>query len=195
MQTRDGRQPLRVQHAADIVVSTTLPPAREEPQPGPPRRTLAVALVAGLVLVIVVTLVLIWVTGGDDDVVARAPSPPAAQGPQQPAALTMSVQAPETVVAGEPAEFVVTWSDGSGVLAGSTEEWGDDVGASSVREGRCEASAPAEPAAAGEFAVSHTWAEPGTYPVVLGVTTTTCSGGEAAVREDASTTVTVTVLP
>ena len=194
MQTRDGRQSLRVQHAADIVVTTTPPPAPEDPAPGAPRRTLAIALVAGLVLVLVLTLVLIWVTGGDDDVTARAPSPPAAQEPQQPPALSVSVRAPETVVAGQPAEFVVTWSDGSGVLAGSTEDWGDDVGASSVREGRCEASAPAEPAGAGEFAVSHTWAEPGTYAVVLGVTTTTCSGG-ATVREDASATVDVTVLP
>lgn len=192
MQTRNGRQQLRVERA-DIVVTTTSPPALDGPPPVAPRRPLALALVGGLVLALVATLALIWVTGGDGEVVATPPAQSPAQGPVVPAPLTVAAEGPETVVAGQPARFVVTWADGSGEFVGSTEDWGD-IGVSSVREGRCDPSAPAEPAASGEYAVSHTWSEPGTYSVVLGVTTTTCTAG-ASVREESTASMKVTVQP
>ena len=84
------------------------------------------------------------------------------------------------------------WSDGEGVFSGSTEEWGDGIGASSLAQDRCTGVATDQPAA-GNYSVTHTWSEAGTYQVVLGVASYTCQAG-AAVPEEASKTVTVEVV-
>ena len=195
MRTRDGHE---LQVTRDDLVVVTTPDRSEESPPAPPRRLLAVGLVGGLFLALLTTLVLVWVAAGDDEVVAKPPAQPAAnEPPAQPAgplALTVTADAPPQIVAGSPAKFVVSWADGSGVFSGSSEDWGDGVGTSSVSQGRCSASAAQEKAVSGSFDVRHTWAEPGTYTVVLGVTTSTCSAGTATM-EDAAATLTVQVVP
>jgi len=197
MRTRDGHQ-LQVTHGDDLAIVTS-PAQPEASSPAPPRRLLAAGLIGGLVLALLATLLLVWATAGDDEVFAKPPAQPAADQPaaQQPAtpeALTVTAEAPQQIVAGSPAKFVVDWADGSGVFSGSSEDWGDGVGTSSVSQGRCPASATQEKAASGSFGVKHTWADPGTYTVVLGVTTSTCSSG-AATMEDAAATLTVQVVP
>jgi hypothetical protein len=159
--------------------------------PQPPRRGLAVLLVAGLVLVVGLTLALaIWI-GGDSDVEATPAAGAAAPAPTE---LGMSVDPLDTVVAGEPATLTVRWADNDGVFGGTSEEWGDGVGTSSLSESRCEdVAVPAGPAA-GTYDLTHTWSEPGTYAVVLGVTTYTCVDGSAT-EEQVTTPVTVEVLP
>jgi hypothetical protein len=157
--------------------------------PAAPRRWLAVALGAGLALVLVVTLALMW--AADDDTVVGEPAAPAA--PAAPAPLTVEAIAPATVVAGQPATFSLDWADGAGIFAGTTEEWGDDVGASSVKEGQCLATDPAAPPDSGTASMTHTWTTPGSYQVRLAATTYTCQGG-APTLEEASTTLTVEVV-
>ena len=163
----------------------------DEPVVGPaaPRRWLAVALGAGLALALVVTLALMW--AADDDTVVGEPAAPAA--PAVPDPLTVRATAPAVVVAGQPATFRLDWADGSGIFAGTSEEWGDDVGASSVKEGRCLASDPAPPAVSGTASMAHTWTAPGTYQVRLAATTYVCKGGAPSLEEQ-STTLTVEVL-
>jgi hypothetical protein len=68
------------------------------------------------------------------------------------------------------------------------------VATSSRKQGGCEPGAPAPEPAAGSYAARHTWSEPGTYTVVIGVATYACQDG-TAVEEDASETLTVEVLP
>jgi hypothetical protein len=131
-------------------------------------------------------------TRGDDDAV-QVSTPPAAE-PVVPAVLSLDVAAPATVVAGQAATFEVTWQDGAGTFMGSTEEWGDDVGTSSLKQGRCDAATTTTDAPAnGTFSTVHTWLEPGTYTVKLGVSSYTCQGGQAVV-EEAAKTLTVEVV-
>jgi hypothetical protein len=148
---------------------------------------------AGLVVALVVGALLV-LRGGESDVRTSTPDPPAAQAPAGPAELTVHVETPTGVVAGEKSVFVVHYDDGEGVFSGSTEEWGDGVGTSSLAQQPCGPSAVTSKAATGSFRTAHTWAEPGSYQVALGVTTYTCVDG-SPVTEDASTTVTVEVAP
>ncbi len=98
---------------------------------------------------------------------------------------------PTGVVAGTPATVVVRYADGAGTFSGSTEEWGDGVGTSSLTEGRC-GTARTGAAAEGTYRAQHTWSEPGTYAVKVAVSSYTCQAGEP-VAEQASRTVTVVV--
>jgi hypothetical protein len=196
MKTRDGR--VRTGHP-ELVGAGTSSGEQGTPtsaaQPPPPRRGPVVVLVVALAAALVATVLLAVLGGGDDDV-ATSPDPargPAAQ-PQGPAALGLTVEAPESVVAGQPATFVVRWADGSGVFSGSSEDWGDGVGTSSLQQERCGPTAPAPDPAAGSYRAEHSWSEPGTYTVVIGVATYACENGSAVV-EDASKTLTVEVLP
>jgi hypothetical protein len=197
METREGRD-LEVRRGPEVVVGTGTS-AGEHPVDGPPpvrpRRRLVVGLVALLALVLAVTVVLVLVLGGDDEpeVTTRTP---AAADPGGPAPLGLTVEVPDEVVADQPAELVVRWTDGEGVFSGSTEEWGDGVGTSSLAQDSCAASATAaqDRPSAGRYTASHTWAEPGTYRVTIGVASYLCESGTAT-QEDAQTTVSVEVLP
>lgn len=189
METREG-QGLEVRSGPELVVSPSgTGPGADGPQPGAPRRRLLVALVTVLALALAGTLALVLVLGGDEEPVkAKAPS---AGAPGAPAGLGMTVQLPDEVVAGAPADIVVRWTDGEGVFSGTTEDWGDDIGTSSLAQDQCTGAATAKKSS-GDYTVTHTWAEPGTYDVLLGVTTYVCQDG-SAVQEDVSKTVTVTV--
>ena len=101
---------------------------------------------------------------------------------------------PRRSQAGQPAELVVHYQDGKGTFSGSTEDWGDGVGTSSLAQGRCTAAGPPADPTNGSYRATHTWAEPGSYTVSIGVSSYTCVDG-AAVEEQASTTVTVVVSP
>jgi hypothetical protein len=96
-----------------------------------------------------------------------------------PSALAMSVQAPEKVTAGRPAQFVVSYTDGRGIFSGSIEDWGD-VGVGSARRAACSSTTPAAGALQASFVATHRWAKAGSYPVSISVTTYTCSNGQAA---------------
>ena len=94
---------------------------------------------------------------------------------------------------GEPATITVTYTDGSGIFSGTSEEWGDGVGTSSLQEGRCTAAAEPAGSLSDSYQVTHRWTEPGTYSLVLGVNTYTCRG-TTAVQEKATTMLIVKVL-
>jgi hypothetical protein len=105
----------------------------------------------------------------------------------------VTVDAPASATVGESAEFRVSYTDGSGIFSGTVEEWGDDVGTSSLQQGQCTAASPAAGKLADTYRVSHTWTEPGTYTVVLGVHSYTCRG-TSAVLETTQQSVTLQVL-
>lgn len=192
METREGHG-LEVRRGPDVVV-TTAPGTSADPDgppPAPPRRRLVIGLAALLALALVAVLVLVLALGGDDEPVKA--SPPPAAGPAEPADLGMTVELPETVVAGESAEIVVRWTDGEGVFSGTSEDWGDGVGTSSLAQDQCTGVAT-DRRSADSYQLTHAWSEPGSYQVVLGVTTYTCTDG-SAVQEDVSKTVTVQVQP
>jgi hypothetical protein len=186
----------RVDDAPVVVIPS--PPGSDLPvvlgsTPEPPAtswRRLAVALVA--VLVLLVATVGGWLLLRDDGGTASTRTPAAnADGPAVPAPLRIQVDAPAQVVAGSPATFVVHYTDGAGTFAGSTEDWGDAVGAGSVALGQCAAATPASPAA-GTFNADHTWKTPGTYQVTLSAASYTCVGG-SAVPEQVTQTLQVVV--
>ena len=104
------------------------------------------------------------ISGSDDDSVAQPAAQQPADVPAPPAALAVTVDGPASVAVGEPVDFTVTYTDGSGIFSGTSEEWGDGVGTSSLQRGSA-APPPAEPAGslADTYQVSHTWTEPGTY--------------------------------
>ena len=189
METREG-QDVEVRRGPDIVVTTTTAadPAPDGPPPAPPRRRLLVALVAVLTLATLVSVALVLVLGGDDKPVET--TAPAAV-PDSPAELGMTVELPETVVAGQTAQIVVRWTDGEGVFSGTSEDWGDGVGTSSLAQDQCTGAATTTKSA-DSYTVKHAWSEPGTYQVVLGVTTYVCTDG-SPVQEDVSKTVSVQV--
>lgn len=178
-----------VSAVADRPVVLGGPPERGGSRPRGRRRVLVLGLVAGLALVVAVAA---WVAGRGDGEVATTPAPGAE--PTGPAPLTLQVEVVAPVVAGRPATVLVRYDDGDGIFSGATEEWGDGVGAGSVKQGRCEAAGAPQPAqpAAGSYQATHVWTEPGSYPVKVAVTTYTCVDG-AAVREEAVRTLTVVV--
>ena len=154
--------------------------------------------------VVAASLGALWVTGGDSGEPAVQTVPDGRSGPNggaqtagagsvAPPPLTVTVTAPPRVVAGERAEFTLRWSDGEGIFSGTSEDWGDGVGVSSLAQQACDL-APAAGRAGGEVTVRHTFTAPGPYTLVLGVSTYTCSGAEA-VTETATETVQVDVLP
>lgn len=154
--------------------------------------------------VVAVSLAALWLTRGDSGEPAVQTVPDGRYGPNggaqsagagsvAPAPLTVTVTAPPQVVAGERAEFTLRWSDGEGFFSGTSEDWGDGVGASSLAQEACDL-APAAGPAGGEVTVRHTFTAPGPYALVLGVSTYTCSGPEP-VTETATETVQVDVLP
>jgi hypothetical protein len=147
--------------------------------------------VAAVVVLLLVGLGAVWLLRGGDDDVATTPAP-GANKPAVPAALTVQVDPPTGAVAGQPATLVVHYSDGAGVYSGSTEDWGDGVGAGSGKQGQCDPTAAAAGPASGSYEATHTWSAPGTYTVAIEVTSYTCKGG-TAVEEHASTTVQVDV--
>jgi hypothetical protein len=118
-----------------------------------------------------------WATRGGDQVVVR----PAVQAPAPvvaPAGLAVTVAAPATVVAGQAARFVVSYSDGSGIFGGNVEDWGE-VGVGSMKQRACSASTPVAAPVQGSYVAVHKWRTAGSYPVSFAVTTYTCSNGHA----------------
>jgi len=150
-------------------------------------------LTAGVVLAVGAALAVALAGGGDPVVVAKS-DPPAAGRPAGLQSLGLVVDAPASVAAGEPARFTVSFTDGAGIFSGSSEDWGDELATSSRKQGRCGPGAAASPPAAGTYTLRHTWSEPGTYSVVIGVATYTCADG-SAVAEEAARTLTVEVRP
>jgi hypothetical protein len=169
------------------------------PVSAPPRRrrSLLVALSGGLVLVAlgVLPLGVVGLVRGTDDPVGTAsdaaPAAAAVAAPA-PAALSVRVAAPGPAVAGQPVRLAVTYADGRGIFSGSTEDWGDGVGASSLAEDRCSPTAAAPGQVTGSYRATHTFARPGHYTVRIAVSSYTCDGTEP-VEEQATTTVTVEV--
>jgi hypothetical protein len=149
------------------------------------------ALAAALVILLAVAAATAWLLlrGGDDDV-AATPAPGAAAD-AGPAPLSLAVQVPERVVAGTPVTVTVTYEDGAGTYAGSQEDWGDGVGTGSLKQGPCGSVDSGAPLT-GSYQATHTWTEPGSYPLTVAVTSYTCENG-VAVEEQASRTVTVDV--
>ena len=102
------------------------------PPPAPPRRRLVVGLVAMLALALAAVLVLVLVLGGDDDPVqAKAPAAPDLAVP---AALGMTVELPDTVVAGQDRADRGPLDRWRGRLQRASEDWGDGVGTSSLAQ-------------------------------------------------------------
>ena len=191
----DTRDHVEVQTSEpDVVVSSPLPPAPPVP-PEPPRgaRVLLAVIAVLILLATAVGIAVAAIVSGDDDSVAQPQTQQPADVPAPPAALSVTADGPASVAVGELATITVTYTDGSGIFSGTSEEWGDGVGTSSLQEGRC--SAPAEPAGSlsDSYQVKHKWTDPGTYSLVLGVNTYTCRG-TTAVQEKATTMLIVKVL-
>lgn len=187
---------LEVRLGQDLVVVPSTggsDPGSGDDAPTPPRRGLAVALVVVLLAGLLATLGLLWFAGRDDVETAGATGQGGGLGGSiaAPKGLQVEVAAPDGVVAGRPATFVVRWRDDRGTFSGASEEWGDGVGVSSVQQERCPPSVATGPGD-GVVRVQHTWSEPGTYTVVLGVNTYVCAGGSAQV-ESATQTLRVVV--
>jgi hypothetical protein len=199
----DTRDHVDVQRSEpDIVVSSSVPP-RPPGQPmlldSPRGARLPLAIITILVLFITAVGIAIAavVAGNDDSIAGDSVAEPQVQlpaaVPAPPAALSVTADGPASVTVGEQATITGTYSDGSGIFSGTSEEWGDGVGASSVREGRCSATAEVPGALSDSYQMTHRWTEPGTYSLVLGVHTYTCSG-TTAVQEKATTLLIVKVL-
>lgn len=192
----DTRDQVEVRSSApDIVVSSSLPPAPPMALEAPrdARRPLAIIAVLVLLASAVGIAVAAVVSGNDEDAVAKPESQQPADLPAPPAALAVTADGPASVTVGERATITVTYTDGSGIFSGTSEEWGDGVGTSSVQEGRCTAPAEAARSLSGSYQVNHRWTEPGTYSLVLGVNTYTCRG-TTSVQEKATTMLIVKVL-
>ena len=169
----------------DVVVSTAMP-AQPTADRGSSRwswwsrrRLFAVAaLLAG------VAAAAAMATGGDQPLVAEPASRPTA-GAAGPGPLRLTVHAPTRAVAGQEVVIEVSYAAGDGRFSGSTEDWGDGLGTSSVRVARCDSVPTAPTPLAGSYRLAHTWAEPGTYTVELGATSATCTPA-GAVEQQAS---------
>ena len=160
----------------DVVVSTAMP-AQPTAGRGSSRwswssgRVLAVAaLLAGVAAAVIAAMA----TGGEQPLVAEPASRPTA-GAAGPGPLRLTVHAPTRAVAGQEVVIEVTYTAGDGRFSGSTEDWGDGLGTSSVRVARCDSVPTAPTPLAGSYRLAHTWAEPGTYTVELGATSATCT--------------------
>jgi hypothetical protein len=159
------------------------------------RRLLLLALSVGLALVSLAALAVGFGPGrGTDHPVTASDGTPAAAtvAAPRPAAIRVSVAAPRQAVAGQPLRLVVTYADGRGIFSGSTEDWGDGVGVSSLAEDRCSARTGSPGPITGTYRATHTFSKPGSYPVRIAVSSYTCEGA-APVEEEATTTVTVEV--
>lgn len=195
MQTRHGHG-IEVRHGPELEVTPPGPdgvPEAAGGHPGGGRSVRRPVLLAGLLAatVAVVTVGLLLWSGGEQDVVAPPPAGPAAKA-AGPAPLGMTVDVPQRVTAGEATTLTVGWTDGEGTFSGTTEEWGDGVGTSSLGLARCDAGTTAADASGGTYELTHTWSEPGTYKVVVGVATYTCDAGTPS-EEQVSRTLTVEV--
>lgn len=172
-------------------------PAPEAPAPpGSPRpssRLLLWLVVAAVALAAVTAAAVAGLRSGDEDAVAQPVGEQPAQLPAAPAALQVSADAPSSATVGDPVTITVTYSDGSGIFSGTSEDWGDGVGTSSQREGLCTAADAAPGALSDTYRLVHTWTEPGTYAVTIGVHSYSCQG-TAAVQEQATTVLNVQVL-
>ncbi len=194
MDTQDARarvaddRPVVIHHDD---VPMRVPAPRDHPEaprrPGPGlRRAVLAGIAAGVLLA--AALGGWWATRGDDPV---RTAPAQSAGPVVPEPLGLDVTAPTDAIAGQPATLVVRYADGAGTFSGSTEDWGDEVATSSLTEGRCAVGAADGPAS-GTYRATHTWSEPGSYPVKVAVSSYTCDTG-TPVEQHASTTVTVVV--
>jgi hypothetical protein len=161
----------------------------------PPARTMLPAWRIGLSVLIVAVAVgsgLWWMAGGGRQVAAL----PAAQAPAAapvvvPPVLAVHVRAPAKVVAGRPARFVVSYTDGEGIFSGGVEDWGD-TGVGSVSLAACDASPPVAAALHASYVATHTWSKAASYPVSFAVTTYTCHNGHPS-EETRSARLTVVV--
>ena len=180
----------------DIVVlnSTSPPPAAPTSPPGrSSSRRRAAMIIAALVAVAGIALVVAALLDGDEQAVATPVAQVPADAPGAPEPLVVRAEGPASATVGEPVEFRVTYSDGSGTFSGTSEDWGDGVGTSSLREGQCTAADVAPDALSDSYRLSHTWTEPGTYTVTLGVHSYACKG-TTAVQDQATQTLTLQVL-
>jgi hypothetical protein len=171
------------------VLLTSPPPAAAAPHRSRLRRAVHLGLALGLVAAVAGGG---WLARGDNGTDVTTDRVPAAAGPAVVQPLTVQVEPPAAAQAGQPVELVVHYADGKGVFSGSTEDWGDGVGTSSLAQGRCPAAGPPADPTNGSYRATHIWAEPGSYPVSIGVSSYTCVDG-TPVEEQASTTVTVVV--
>lgn len=151
-------------------------------------------LIAALLVLAVAAAVLAFLVSGDDNVATE----PATQSQPKAAGATagrplITIESPATVVAGQPATFTVNYELMDAKFSGSIEEWGDGVGVGSAKQERCESSAQTAGPSSGRYSASHTWTRPGTYEVVLGVQTYSCSGTESRDAK-ATRTLSVTVV-
>jgi hypothetical protein len=179
----------------DVVVSSPLPPAPPMVLEEPRGARLPLAIIGVLILLAsaVGIAVAAVVSGSDDDSVAQPQSQQPADVPPAPAALSVTADGPASVAVGERATITVTYTDGSGIFSGTSEEWGDGVGTSSLQQARCSAAAAPAESLSGSYQVKHAWTEPGTYSLVLGVNTYTCRG-TSTVQEQKTTMLIVKVL-
>jgi hypothetical protein len=181
----------------DIIVissrpSLSGPPVATVTTRGPrwPRHVIALVIAA---VVLGVGALAISRLGSGHDVAQPAAGKPAAVKPAAvPAALALSVVAPVNVVAGKAVQIPVTYTDGSGVFSGTSEDWGDGVGTSSLKQSACFATPVAAPALHSTYMLRHTWAKPGTYPLTLEVVSYSCRGTTLA-EERVTKTIMVTV--
>ena len=205
MDTKDSRGPqleripeiVLTPAPADPVAHRPVVHTRQAPLPAPApsrfrlRRAVELGVALGLVVAVAAGGWLALRGDDGDDVVATDRGAPAAE-PAGPAPLSLEVDVPAVVRAGTAAQLTVRYEDGDGIFSGSSEDWGDGVGTSSVAQGRCPAAGtPAEPAS-GSYHAAHTWSEPGSYTVTVGVSSYTCVDG-APVEEQATRTVRVEV--
>jgi hypothetical protein len=143
-----------------------------------------------LALVAVVTAVLL---SGDDDVTTQPKSNTRSTAGAKAADPRITIEAPASVIAGQAAGFTVNYEVATGRFSGSIEEWGDGIGGASASQERCETTEQTTGPSSGRYPVTHTWADPGTYDVVLGVNTYSCTGSQS--REfKATRTLSVTVV-
>jgi hypothetical protein len=160
----------------------------------PPGRSTRLAWLLGLgVLLLALIGAGAWLARdtGDDVVVRPAAEAPAVAKAAVASALAISVRAPAKVTVGQPARFVVSYTDGQGIFSGSIEDWGD-VGVGSAKRAACGATTPAAGALQDSYVAAHRWAVAGSYPVSISVTTYTCSSGQAT-EETQKTQLTVVV--
>ena len=192
MAVRDRRRAVGTETSSGLEPPTIVFDDSPAPQAHPIRRLGVVALLAVLALAAVLVVGTgWWLTRGDDQIAVR----PAAAAPARvhaPAGLAVTVAAPTTVVAGHPARFVVSYSDGEGTLGGSVEDWGE-TGVGSMKLRACAANAPADGPVKDSYVATHKWRHAGSYPVSFAVTTYTCSHG-LATQETRNAALTVVVV-